>query len=112
MRPPGEITKVRNDTECVTIKGTDRLTIDDARHGVGEVEFKYDHIFGQESTQGDVYDEACKPLVDAVMRGYVVLFCGSVLEVLYAWFICMCASLRVGFPDHVAPIESFYTRAE
>eukprot|EP00035_Acanthoeca_spectabilis_P036243 m.38503 g.38503 ORF g.38503 m.38503 type:complete len:960 (-) comp7841_c0_seq1:149-3028(-) len=70
LRPCGEFNRIRNDTECITVRGTDKLVVEDDRRSVSPVEYKYDHVFEQHVQQDEVYAEACRPLVDSVMRGY------------------------------------------
>eukprot|EP00036_Acanthoecidae_sp_10tr_P011999 CAMPEP_0182916904 /NCGR_PEP_ID=MMETSP0105_2-20130417/1205_1 /TAXON_ID=81532 ORGANISM="Acanthoeca-like sp., Strain 10tr" /NCGR_SAMPLE_ID=MMETSP0105_2 /ASSEMBLY_ACC=CAM_ASM_000205 /LENGTH=938 /DNA_ID=CAMNT_0025053873 /DNA_START=81 /DNA_END=2897 /DNA_ORIENTATION=- len=71
LRPYGDFSRARGDKECITLKGTDKLVVkDENRQNVQDVEYKYDHVFDQVVTQQEVYDEACRPLVDSVIRGY------------------------------------------
>ena len=51
-------------------KDTSARAVMEAREGLTTRAFTYDHVFDERSTQAEVYDEACAPLVAGCMAGY------------------------------------------
>ena len=48
---------------CVRTHSTKELSVDDKR-------WAFDRVYGPDSQQSDVYEEAVKPLVEATLDGY------------------------------------------
>ena len=48
---------------CVRTHSTKELSVDDKR-------WAFDRVYGPDSQQSDVYDEAVRPLVEATLDGY------------------------------------------
>ena len=69
-RPMNALEKKQNSINCVEVdKNNNQINVTKAE--TNEVKtFQYDYVYGQGSTQRQIYDEIAFPLVEAIFEGY------------------------------------------
>ena len=65
VRPFVAKEKVEHQTACLRVHAPERQVVIGKDRG-----FSFDFVFGEDSTQAQVYEEACLPLVRGCMEGY------------------------------------------
>ncbi|UJR33209.1 hypothetical protein I4U23_020664 [Adineta vaga] len=68
-RPLSDNEKSQNLTSCLNVNGTRREIIVNCKTTATRF-FNYDHVFGFQTTQQDVYKTVVAPIVDEVLKGY------------------------------------------